>query len=334
MSAKEELPKNIRVSIGSAITLGLMKGKLEAKPTTAYLLTYRKEKCEANCKFCSQSKTSQSRADTLSRVIWPIFPTKEVLEALKTLESSNPIKRVCIQTLNYPEVFNDLQNLAEAIHMLTSLPISISCQPLNVKQLQKLKEIGVDRVSIALDTATEENFNKIKGVKAGSIYSWENHRQTLLHAVEIFGKGFVTTHLIVGLGETEEEMTKTIQWCIDNGICPGLFAFTPIKGTVLANNPPPPIETYRRIQVARHLIVTRKSRYEEMKFNEKGNIVDFGVSETVLGELFERGEPFLTTGCPDCNRPYYNEKPGGIIYNYPRALTRIELNAVKKQLKI
>jgi biotin synthase-related radical SAM superfamily protein len=37
------------------------------------------------------------------------------------------------------------------------------------------------------------------------------------------------------------------------------------------------------------------------------------------------GEPFQTSGCPDCNRPFYNEQPGGPLYNYPRPLTAGEV---------
>lgn len=33
---------------------------------------------------------------------------------------------------------------------------------------------------------------------------------------------------------------------------------------------------------------------------------------------------FRTYGCPDCNRPLYNEKPRQIPYNYPRVLTEEE----------
>ena len=33
---------------------------------------------------------------------------------------------------------------------------------------------------------------------------------------------------------------------------------------------------------------------------------------------------FETSGCPGCNRPYYNERPGGMLYNYPRPLTAAE----------
>ena len=34
------LPELIRVSLGTAMVLGLIKGKLDDAPTTAYLMTY------------------------------------------------------------------------------------------------------------------------------------------------------------------------------------------------------------------------------------------------------------------------------------------------------
>jgi biotin synthase-related radical SAM superfamily protein len=53
-----------------------------------------------------------------------------------------------------------------------------------------------------------------------------------------------------------------------------------------------------------------------------------------LARVVESGEPFKTSGCPDCNRPFYNESPGETIYNYPTidmALT--DLWKIKLQLK-
>ena len=39
-----DFPNQIRVSVGSAIVLGLLEGDLDAKPTTAYLMTYYSDK--------------------------------------------------------------------------------------------------------------------------------------------------------------------------------------------------------------------------------------------------------------------------------------------------
>jgi len=326
------LPEKVRVSVGSAIVLGLMRGKLDAKPTTVYLLTYYPGKCLANCGFCPQAKTSRSRADMLSRVTWPAFSTEQVMSKIETEAKKAGIRRICIQALNYPTVFNDLFALAEETRSRTDLPLSVSCQPFSLERLRLLKEIGVDRISIALDAATKELFDKVKGSSTNSPYRWETQREALMKALRVFGKNRVYTHLIVGLGETEKEIVQTIQWCVDYGVYPSLFAFTPIPGTALEGLPQPSVAVYRRVQLARYLIVHGKTRCEKMEFDKDGRLISFGVSGDLLQQVVESGGPFLTSGCPGCNRPYYNERPGGPLYNYPRQPSPEEIREIREQL--
>jgi len=327
------VPETIRVSIGSAIVLGLVKGSLDALPTTVYLLTYRKDKCNANCAFCPQARNSKSRADMLSRVTWPAFRTVQVVDGVVNAVNNGKIKRVCIQALNYPTVFDDVLSVVSSIRAKCTVPISVSCQPVNTETMKKLAQEGVERIGIPLDAANEEIFDKIKGKQAKGPYSWKKQLQTLENAVQIFGKGNVSTHLIVGLGETEKDMISAIQHCVDIGVYPGLFAFTPISGTVLEFSAPPMMGQYRRIQLARYLIVQEKTRCESMRFDGDGKVVDFGVSSDTLGRVIRTGTPFVTSGCPNCNRPYYNEKPGGPLYNYPFAPTEAELEKIEKVFK-
>jgi biotin synthase len=217
---------------------------------------------------------------------------------------------------------------------MVDVPISISCQPQNSIHIKELAEAGAERIGIPLDAASEKIFDKIKGLAAGGPYNWKNQFKLLSEAVHIFGKGKVSTHLIVGLGETEKEMVEIIQKCVDMSVLPALFAFTPIAGTALESIPPPPIQRYRRIQIARHLIVHGIARYADMRFDGEGCISDFGVTKQTLMQIIQTGEPFLTSGCPNCNRPYYNEKPSGPIYNYPRKISGEELLEIKKQLNL
>ena len=323
-------PDRIRVSIGSAIVLGLLRGKLDAKPTTIYLLTCRKEKCSANCGFCPQARTSEARADMLSRVTWPIFQTMQLVDGIERTARDRSIKRVCVQTLNYPQVFDEVLLLVREIKSRVAVPLSVSSQPLNPKKMRTLADAGVNRISITLDAATEEIFDRIKGKNMGGPYRWDRQRKALQEAVRIFGEGYVSTHLIVGLGETEKEICKTIQWCVDLGVYPGLFAFTPISGTALEDNPQPSLSSYRRVQVAHHLLTHRKTRFEDIAFDGNSCLRDFGVPKELLLEVVDTGEPFLTSGCPGCNRPYYNERPGGPLYNYPRQLLPEEIMETKK----
>lgn len=325
------LPKQIRVSVGSAITLGIQKGKLDAAPTTAYLMTYRQGKCTANCGFCPQARRSHARADMLSRISWPVYPTELALNGIEKAVKNAEIGRVCIQALNYQEVFSHLLALVETISSRVRVPISISCQPLNREDIRQLADAGAERISIPLDAATKEIFDRVKGSSAGGPYRWEKQFELLNEAVKVFGKGRASTHLIVGLGETEKEMISIIQKCADVTVLPALFAFTPIQGTALQNKVQPTVQNYRRIQIARYLIMHGIARYEDMAF-EEGCLTDFGVDRRTLTQVVQSGEPFLTSGCPDCNRPYYNEKPSGPIYNYPRKLTGKELSEIQKEV--
>jgi len=324
-----EPPEKIRASIGTAIVLGLTHGKIDAEPTTAYLLTYRKGKCQASCAFCPQSKRSSGRADMLSRITWPAFLTREVIRRVDKTFRLKKILRICIQALNYPSVVDDLTALAELVKEHSDVPISISCQPLSRSDLERLFYAGVQRVSVSLDAATEEIFNRVKGSGVGGPYTWNGHFKTLREAIRVFGRGNVTTHLIVGLGETEEEFVKILQTCVDMGAYPALFAFTPIPGTLLSNNPPPPLASYRRLQLAHYLITKGVSRYENMTFRN-GCLIDFGVSNEQLKSTIRRGRAFMTSGCPGCNRPYYNERPGGPLYNFPRKPTSDEIARIEK----
>lgn len=334
MDTENEVPKKIRVSLGSAIVLGLLKGKLDATPTTVYLLTYRRNKCIANCGFCPQARESHGRADMLSRVSWPIFSTNYVIDRIRDAAEDNRVMRVCLQALNYPEVFTHLLALVKAIYSRVKVPISISCQPLSRENMQQLADAGAERIGIPLDAATEELFDKVKGRFAGGPYVWEEQFKLLGEAVDIFGKNRVSTHLIVGLGETEREMVEIIQRCVDMRVLPALFAFTPISGTLLEDKPQPQISSYRRLQLARYLIFHRITKYEKIIFDDKDCIKDFSISKEALMQIIQNGKPFLTSGCPHCNRPYYNEKPSGPIYNYPRALKKKEIEQILEELGI
>ncbi|MEJ2242791.1 MAG: radical SAM protein [Candidatus Bathyarchaeota archaeon] len=326
------ISENIRVSIGSALLLGLLSGKIDAKPTTVYLLLCREEKCSANCGFCPQARNNKGRADMLSRITWPKFSTKLVIKKILESVKQGKIKRVCIQSLNYPEVFDDLLILVRKIKSRVSIPISVSCKPLTQKKMKNLLEAGVNRISIALDAATEKIFNNVKGNLIGGPYQWKKQHETLKNAVKIFGEGSVSTHLIVGLGETEKDLCHSIQWCVHSGIYPGLFAFTPIPGTVFENKLQPSLISYRRIQLAHYLITHKKISMSDLKFDKNGQIIKFGTERNELLHIIDSGEPFLTSGCPGCNRPYYNERPGGPIFNYPRKLRLEEIADIKKIL--
>jgi len=325
----------IRASIGTAAVLGLEKILLQAKPTTAYLLMYSDANCLSNCSFCPQAKESSGRRDGLSRVLWPSYELDVIIEQLSLQETG--LKRICIQTVRYE---NSTEDLLEIIRRFSeskiSIPLTICCYPTTKETFMKMKKMGVTRIGISFDCATPELFDEIKGVKRGSDLSWQLMEKAIQEAVSVFGKRFVSTHLIIGLGETEKQAVQFLQRLHDQNITVGLFAFTPVKGTALEKQQQPPIDSYRRIQLARYLINAGKSSYSKMSFGssngQNDRLLGFGVEKEELEQIITYGKPFKTSGCPHCNRPFYNESPGKDLYNYPNDLTEEEVSIVRKTL--
>jgi biotin synthase-related radical SAM superfamily protein len=294
--------KTIRVSLGSAAALGLKKVRIDCLPTTIYLMT--PGKCRAHCLFCSQ----WTQADHLSRVSWPEFTVEDVVSHLGKND-----QRVCIQCLNYEGVFADVLECAERLQDRVRA-ISVSAHPFSREEIRILDPY-IDRISINMDCATQSLFEKIK-----PYYSWGDHLSTLLYARQIFGAFKAGSHVIVGLGETEEEITRMMSWLYHNELSCSLFAFTPLPGTPLEKKKKPDITYYRRIQAAHYLIY------------ERGKVFQF--EDGLISNLDEDIPPeaFITRGCPGCNRPYYTETPRN-VYNFPYTPGGREMNLVMAQMK-
>ena len=175
-------------------------------------------------------------------------------------------------------------------------------------------------------------FESIKGKGVNGPYNWNLHLQNLKDALEIFSANFVTTHLIIGLGETAKQVLELIYNLHKLKIRVGLFAFTPIKGTMLQNKPKPDLTMFRKIQLGRYLLINENKELKDFTFNMKGDLIKFNINRGELGNIIVNSDAFLTTGCPGCNRPYYTSKPSGPIYNFPRHLKRVEQEEIYKSL--
>lgn len=302
-----------RVSAGTAGVLGLLDIQQHAPPTTAYLMLG--ERCSRNCAFCTQARESRSPADTLSRVTWPDFASHAVVEAIERAFQQGKVQRACFQVTVCPGYLEETERAVRELARHCRIPICASVAPRDAADVGALLAAGAERVTIALDAASERVYREMKGG------SWAATMALLESCARLY-PGHVGTHLIIGLGETEREAVELMQWLRDLGVGIGLFSFTPASGTALAGREPPPLRKYRRMQAARWLICNNLARGEQFEYDgQTGELAHYGLPETRLRALLADGEAFRTAGCTGCNRPYYNERPGGVMYNYPRPLT-------------
>ncbi len=334
-------PEYIQTSLAASLTLGLQQGSFHrnAKLKGLNLLLHYEEGCLGRCHFCglSRSRREGPRGKTFIRVDWPIYTLKEIIEKSKMKDQ---IHRVCISMITHPKALEDTLYITKRLKEETDLPISVLVAPTLIcdhNSLGAMKNAGADRVGIAIDAATLELFDRLRGKGVEGPHRWDHYWNVVRMAVGVFGKFHVGIHLIVGLGETEKEMVETIQKGQEMGAYTHLFSFYPEKGSPMENHSPPPLSQYRRIQLARWIINESLGSLNQMKFDETGRLVDFGMEVT---PLIHTGEPFMTSGCPGrdgkvaCNRPYGNERPSAPIRNFPFMPEPQDVEEIKNQFGI
>ncbi len=276
---------------------------MDSKPYTAYFLQYYERGCLARCSFCPQSKTNSWDKNYLSRIKWPVVDLNEIISRLT--ERRKLFKRACIQGVIKPWFHSELVEIARRLNT-TGLPVSIASNIVPRNTLVEYHRYS-DSFGIGLDAASPRIHRET--MRPGT---WDSYWRFIEEAVKVYGKGNVYIHLIVGLGETWRELVETITKIYGVGAKIALFAFTPVRKTVMEDQKPPTMKYYRFAQVYSYLLDKgyRPEQILEWKNNEPKIKRGPWINENLLQAL-------KTSGCPHCNRPYYNEPPGKILYNYP-----------------
>lgn len=339
---KKESPKYIRLSLAAALTLGFKNGSFyrNAKLSCINLLLTYGNGCMGNCAYCGLSgkRPGSFHEKSFIRVEWPAVKFEEVLNRVE--ERRDRVKRICLSMITNVRAPSDLIRMARWIRGFREIPLSLLITPtiLTDKDLIEFKDIGADRLGIAIDAATEGLFEKYRGKGVNTPHRWDRYWSFFEQSVKIFGENHVGSHLIVGLGETEKEMAETIQKVKDLGGTTHLFSFYPESGSLLDGFEMPPLGQYRRIQLARYLIDEGRTSFGKMEFNSRDQIIHFGIEDGDLVRIIHSGAPFMTSGCPDdrgnvaCNRPYGNSRPGLYIRNYPFLPKAKDMMRVKRQI--
>jgi biotin synthase len=334
-------PQFIQTSLAASLTLGFQQGSFHrnAKLKGLNLLLRYEEGCLGKCHFCglSRSRKEGTKGKTFIRVDWPLYSLEEIIQRTK---GKDQLHRVCISMITHPKALEDTVYVTKRFKGETDLLISELISPTlmrDMKSLEMMKKAGADWIGVAIDAATPELFDQLRGKGVGGPHRWDHYWRVVEMATSVFEKFHVGIHLIVGLGETEKEMVEAIQKGQNLGAHTHLFSFFPEKGSPMETYPLPPLDQYRRIQLARWIINEGLGSINQMKFDEKGRLIDFGMD---IQPLIQLGEPFMTSGCPGrdgkvaCNRPYGNERPSGPIRNFPFMPEKEDIEEIKAQMGI
>ena len=338
----QESPEFLRMSLAAAMTLGFRRG-LFYRDAKLYcinlLLTYRAG-CAARCAYCGLSNRRSGKYGNKSfiRVTWPTLPLEEVIERIS--ERRNKVKRICISMITHKRAVKDTRDICARLRASFDIPVSLLISPtiLTRDNLVEYRDAGADKIGVAIDLATSELFDRYRGKGVGGPHRWERYWECLEESLQVFGEGNAGPHFMVGMGETEKDMCGAMQLARDMGGRTHLFSFYPEPLSAMDNVLPPPMDRYRRIQLARYLIDTRLGDSRRFAYGEDGDILNFGMAGPELDQVIDSGEPFRTSGCEGydgqvaCNRPYANSRPGPDMRNYPFPPNRKDISRIRSQM--
>ncbi|MDH5671227.1 MAG: radical SAM protein [Myxococcales bacterium] len=341
-------PEHVQMSLAAAMVLGLRPGLfLHGAHTRCLnlLLTYPRG-CAANCAYCglARDRAGSYSDKSFIRVPWPTVALDEVIERSK--ERTHLLERMCVSMITQQGSNRDTLEIVRrwtAEPALASVPVSILSNPTTMQRqdLIDLRDAGAERFTVALDAVTAELFEATRGSGVRGPHRFEDYWRVYDLAHEVFGADAIGVHLICGMGETERELVEAMARARQKGAygCLQLFAFNPEAGSRMQGRGRVPLGQFRRAQLSRYLLDKGLVTADALRFNDRGQIANFGLPAVELEGIIDSGTAFRTSGCPGrecdvsaCNRPF-GDGPPSDFSSFPYAPQRRDIERIKLQLE-
>lgn len=203
--------------------------------TTVLQTCIRYESRKKTCKFCS---IGQSLA--AGRTVAHKTPL-QLAEVAKAAVELDGIKHMVLTTgtpAGSDRGAAVLCESARAIKAAVNIPIQGQCEPPDDDiWFERMRDAGIDTLGMHLEVVTPAVREQIMPGKATVPIS--RYMTAFEAAVNVFGRGQVSTYILAGLGDTQEAILDICQQLLALGVYPFVVPFVPISGTPLEDHPSP-----------------------------------------------------------------------------------------------
>jgi radical SAM protein (TIGR04043 family) len=165
----------------------------------------------------------------------------EVAAAAKQLDGAVDVTLTTGTTRGADKGARYLGRCARAIKASCGLPVQAQFEPPgDLLVLEEIRDLGVDAVGMHVESFDPDVLARVAPAKArtgieGYFAAWER-------AVEVFGRGQVSTYVILGMGEDRRITTDGIRRAIDIGVYPFVVPLRPVPGSLMQDFLPPAAE--------------------------------------------------------------------------------------------
>ena len=187
------------------------------------------------CKFCGIELSLQSRTTI------PVKTPKQFREVVEAATEEVVCNHITLTTGTTATPDRGATLLAEVVREVKAhhkIPVHVQVEPpQNDKYLEMLADAGADTVGIHIETFDQRILKEVCPGKAET--TLEKYFETWRRSVELFGEEQVSSFLIAGLGEDDENILRGVEELARIGVVPYLVPLRPIVGTEFENKRPP-----------------------------------------------------------------------------------------------
>lgn len=185
-------------------------------PEQMFFTLYRN--CFRGCLFCPLTYKNEINHNSLEKILHRIENCP--LPRSISITTSNP-SNLTVDDLT-SELCYFVTNIKE--YVKHEIPIGISLNSPSKINLIDLKNSGVSEMRLNLEVANSQMAQKLMPQKP-----YYDVVESIKYACDIFGKGKVSSNIIIGLGESEDEILNTVDMLAEIGAVATLYPFEPIE---------------------------------------------------------------------------------------------------------
>ena len=167
------------------------------------------QRCMFDCLFCSSPDLKVNATDSLD--------FEKMASMIRGCE--NPIHSIALTSGVNGSVKGSAEKMIDCVSYLRKefpdMPIGVEPYVDDIELVDRFHKAGATEIKINIETATDSLFRTFcPSLDRNMIIDM------LAHAVKVFGKGKVSSNIIVGLGESDDDMRNIMQKLCSMGVTP------------------------------------------------------------------------------------------------------------------
>ena len=173
------------------------------------------QRCKYNCKFCTSPLLKGDATKSLTN--------EKIIEMIRSAAKEQNVVSVALTSGVVESVHDTVERMASCVNAVhkefPDMPIGVEPYVDSAEQIRMLKDAGATEMKINIETTRKDIFEKIcPELDHSSVM------RMIAESVKIFGRGKVTTNIIFGIGETDDDLEKGMRELASLGCAPGLRA--------------------------------------------------------------------------------------------------------------